>query len=283
MRDGYREGRVRRGGLLAALLVVLMVGSTASAQIKEDKAYSLSLGYDFSSHFVSYGLDVWGGGGHPCPWGNESTMFGYATLTAAFADNLTGFVNVWADINDNADSDIGGSIQEVDLNIGGTFTYEKFAFTLANGCWWYAGDTEHILDFTVAFNDADMLMEGFALNPSFTIHWRYEGNGSQDEGFAFVPGIKPSFTFMKESKYPITVAFPISVAFFTDDFQGGDSGFGYVSAGPAVTVPLSFIPEKFGAWSVTGSLIYYITDEDAIPSNPADSFCVGALSIGVAI
>lgn len=282
MRDGYRKD-VKRGGLLAAMLVVLMSGSMASAQIKEDKAYSLSLGYDFSSHFISYGVDVWGGGGHPCPWSSDSTMFGYATLTASFADNLSGFVNVWADINDNADSNIGGSIQEVDLNIGGTFTYEKFAFTLANGCWWYAGDTEHVLDFTVAFNDADMISEGFALNPSFTIHWRYEGNGGQDEGVAFVPGLKPAFTVMKDTKYPLTIAFPLSCAFFTDDFQGGDSGFGYVSAGAAVTVPLSFIPEKYGAWSVTGSITYYMTDEDAIPSNPKEDFCVGALSIGVSI
>lgn len=283
MRDGYREDRTRRGGLLAAALMLVMTGSMASAQMKEDKAYSLSVGFDFTSHFVSYGVDVWGGGGHACPWSSESTKFAYATLTASFSDNLSGFVNVWSDINDNAESNIGGSIQEVDLNIGVTYAYEKFSFTVANGCWWYAGDTEHVLDFTVAYNDADMFTKGFALNPSFTVHWRYEGNGGQDEGFAFVPGLKPSYTLMTDTKYPVTVSLPMAVAFFTDDFQGGDSGYGYFSVGPAVSVPLSFIPEKYGAWSLSGSIIYYMTDDGAIPSNPRENFCVSTVSIGMSI
>ena len=105
-----------------------------------------------------------------------------------------------------------------------------------------------------------MLTKGFALNPSVNVHWRYEGNGGQEAGVAIVPGIKPTFALFKDTKYPLTVAFPLNVAFFcSDEFQGGDSGFGYFSGGISVSVPLAFIPEKFGAWAVTGSTTYYST------------------------
>lgn len=285
MLKGIRGRLGRRAAVVAAAATLAVAGLSSPVQAQDEKgsAYSLSLGYDFTSHFISYGADVWGGGGHACPFSSESTMFGYATLTASFTDQISGFVNVWGDINDNADSDIGGSIQEIDLNIGATYAWDKFAFTLAHGCWWYAGDTEHIIDFVAAYNDADMIAKGFAINPSFTVHYRYEGNGAQDEGAAFVPGIKPSFTVFGDTQYPVTLAFPVNVAFFTDDFQGGDSGYGYLSAGIAATVPLSFIPEKYGAWSVTGSAIYYNTPDDAIPGNPTENFVVTAISIGVSI
>lgn len=284
MLKGICRRLARRAIVMAAGAGLMLAGFASPVQAAdEDSAYSFSFGYDKSSHFISYGLDVWGGGGDACPFSGDSTSFAYGTVTAKFSDQISGFVNVWADVNDNIDSDIGGSVQEIDLNIGGTFTMDKFSFTLAHGCWWYAGDTEHIIDFTVAYADGESFVPGLSINPSVTVHWRYEGNGGQDEGVAIVPGIKPTFTLNKESDYPITISLPISVAFFSDDFQGGDSGFGYFSAGVAASVPLSFIPPKFGAWSVTGSVTYYCTDDDAIPGNPADQFTVTAISVGVSI
>jgi hypothetical protein len=284
MIKGICRRLARRAMVLAAGAGLVVAGFASPVQAQEEEsAYSFSFGYDKTSHFISYGLDVWGGGGSACPFGSDSTSFAYGTVTAKFNDQISGFVNVWADINDNIDSDIGGVVQEVDLNIGGTFTMDKFAFTLANGCWWYAGDTEHILDFTVAYSDGEAWVPGLSINPSLTLHYRYEGNGGQDEGLVVVPGIKPTFTLMKESDYPVTVSLPVSLGFFTDDYHGGDSGFGYFSAGVAVSVPLSFIPEKFGVWSVNASAIYYCTEDDVIPSNPADQFTVTSIGIGVSI
>lgn len=275
-------GNFRRRLSIGTSALLLALGASTTTQAA-DKAYSLSLGVDFTSHFISYGADVWGGGGHACTFSSQATHFAYGTLTAAFSDQLSGFVNVWSDINDNAESNIGGSVQEIDLNIGGTYTMDKFAFTLAHGCWMYASDTEGIIDGTVAYNDADMFAKGFALNPSATLHWRYLGNGSQDTGVAFVPGIKPTFTVNSDTKYPVTISFPISVAIFSDNFQGGDAGYGYFSAGIGASVPLSFIPEKFGAWSVSGNVTYYNTPNDAIPGNKEENFVVSTLSVGVSI
>jgi hypothetical protein len=282
MPKSFWMGNLRRKAIGAAALLAA-VSSTSAVQAL-DKPYSLSTGVDFTSHFISYGADVWGGGTKSSPFSSDSTIFGYTTLTLGINDNLSAFVNVWSDLNDNTESSIGGVVQEIDLNTGVTYTYEKFAFTLAHGFWMYGGSTEHVVDFTVAYNDADAISKGFALNPSVNFHWRYEGNGGQDEGLAIVPGLKPSYTFNSDSKYPITLFAPMNVGIFaTDDFQGGDGGLGWFSIGVGASLPLSFIPEKYGAWSVSGSFTYYATDDNAIPGNPEEDFFVSALSIGMSI
>jgi hypothetical protein len=282
MPKSFWMGNLRRKSIIAAAALVLAGGASSAVQA-QDKPYSLSAGVDFTSHFISYGADVWGGGHKSSPFGEESTIFGYTTLSLSINDNLSAFVNVWSDLNDNTESSIGDAVQEVDFNTGVVYTYEKFAFTLAHGFWMYAGDTEHVIDFTVAYNDADMISKGFSLNPSVNVHWRYQGNGGQDEGVAIVPGLKPSYTFATDSQYPITVSVPMNVAFFSDDFQGGDSGLGFFSVGAAASVPLSFIPDKYGVWSLSGSVTYFNTNDDAIPGNPEEDFFVTALSIGMSI
>jgi hypothetical protein len=281
-------GKLKRRASIGAAAMMLAVGAVGSPVRAGDKSpYSLSLGTDFTSHFVSYGADVWGGGNDASPFSDRRTMFVYGTLTCQFTDQLSGFVNVWSDVNDNAESSIGGQVQEVDLNVGGTYSFlegNKFSITLAHGCWMYAGDVEHVVDVTAAYNDTDMLAKGFALNPSVNFHWRYEGNGGQEEGSALVLGLKPSYTVDFTPQLSVNFSVPMQAAFFlTDEFQGGDSGFAYASIGVGAAVPLKFIPEKFGAWTVSGNLTYYCTESDALPGNKDAGFWVSTLSIGMSI
>jgi hypothetical protein len=140
-----------------------------------------------------------------------------------------------------------------------------------------------VIDLTAGYNDADMLFKGFALNPSVNVHWRYREGPGQTQGVAIVPGIKPSYTILSDTHYPVTLSVPISLGIFcSDDFQHGDSGYGYFSGGIAASVPLAFIPAKYGAWSVTASALYYNTSTDAIPGNPDENFVVTDIGIGVA-
>lgn len=276
----------RRARLAAAAVTALaattLTGPAARAQEERvGSAYSLSFGTDASSHFISYGADVWAGGDEFSPFSARSTVFTYGTLTAKFADNLSGFVNVWGDLNDNVDSGIGGPIQEVDVNVGLTLTLDKFSITGAHGSWHYAGEVEKIADLVVAYNDGGSLIPNVGLNPNVTFHYRYDGNNGQEPGLAVVPGIKPSFTFGADTKYPVTLGIPVAVAFFQDGFQGGDSGLGFVSAGAVVSVPLAFVPPKFGLWTASASATYYHTPEDTIPNNPEENFVVTALSLGL--
>ncbi|GIW75825.1 MAG: hypothetical protein KatS3mg104_0888 [Phycisphaerae bacterium] len=274
-----RTGFLRKTCLaLAASAVVSFLGSSSHAA---ETKYSFSAGLDFTSHFISFGADVWGGGDSFSPFSAKSTVFGYGTLSAEFTDQISAFVNIWSDLNDNVDSAIGGPIQEVDFNVGVTYTLEKFSFTLTHNYWLYAGDNENAVELAVAYDDSELWGGKFALNPSALIHYRYEGQSGQEECAVIQLGVAPTvYTFMEESDYPISISVPAAVAFFTDDYQGGDSGFGYANIGVKASVPLAFIPPEYGAWSAGASVTYWFTPDDAIPGNPEESFVVTALSVG---
>lgn len=237
--------------------------------------WTVSLGYDYASHFVVYGADVWGGGDDF--FGSDSTSFVWADFSVDLDPFKLKF-GIWGDVNDNADDSVGGSIQEVDVYIGLSYTIDRFTLGVSYLEWYYASDEERMVDFTVSFDDSDLWFDGFALNPSFTAHIRVDGNGDQDEAAAFVFGVKPEFQ-LTEGRYGLTLSIPASVAFFTDDFHGGDSGFGYASIGATLGMPLAFIPSEYGEWSAAANLTYYITDEDAIPGNVEENFLTGTLSI----
>ena len=238
-----------------------------------------NVGVSYNSHFISYGLDVWGGGDDF--FGSESTTFVYADVSLDFSPVTVTF-GVWSDINDNVESEIGGEIQEIDVFAGVAYSIDRFTVGATYQEWYYASDEERIVDIAVEFDDTGLLFEDFALNPSFLAHLRVDGNGGQEESEAFVIGIAPEFNIIDSEDYPVTLAIPVSVAFFTDEFQGGDSGFGYVSVGAAASVPLAFIPEEFGAWSLNADVTYYHTEDDAIPGNPEDDFFTGAIGLNLA-
>ena len=276
-----RKGLGVSSKIALAAAAVLAVG-TSSARAVEDK-YTFSAGLDFTSHYVSFGADVWGGGDSISPFSANSTAFGYGTLSASLTDELSGFVNIWSDLNDNVDSEIGGPIQEVDFNVGLTYTWDKWSFTLAHNYWLYAGDNENGLELLVGYNDAEMWGDsGIALNPSLLIHYRYEGIGSQEECAVINLGVEPTiYTFSEDSDYPISLALPVNVGFFTDDYQGGEGGgFGYANAGVVATVPLAFIPAEYGAWSASASVTYWYTPDEEVPGNAEESFVVTAVSVG---
>lgn len=265
---------------LALAAAVIAAGLSGSAKA-EDTKYSFSAGLDFTSHFISFGADVWGGGDSFSPFSAKSTAFGYGTLGVEFTDEVSAFVNIWTDLNDNVDSEIGGPIQEVDFNVGVTYKLDKFSFTLAHNYWLYAGDNENAVELAVAYDDSELWGGKFALNPSALIHYRYEGIGSQEECAVIQLGVAPTvYTAMEESDYPIAISVPIAAGFFTDDYQGGDSGFGYANIGVKASVPLAFIPAEYGAWTAGASVTYWYTPDDVIPGNPEESFIVTAVSVG---
>jgi hypothetical protein len=280
----------RTGAAAIATIALAAAGSLARADVaaapapvgeKPGSAYSFSLGTTFTSHFVSYGVDVWKGGKDPSPFSARSTAWEYGTLTAKVTPDLTVFANVWTDLNNNTDSSLGGPIQEVDVNLGASYAIGDLSLSLTHGFWNYASDIEKVVDFTVAYNDNSKWIPNVALNPSITVHYRYDGNNGQDTGFAVVPGINPTITVTPDPQYPIAISFPVNVAFFTGNFQGGDGGFGFASAGVNASVPLAFVPVKFGIWNVSAGVTFYHTEHAAIPSNPRDNFFVTSVSLGM--
>jgi hypothetical protein len=284
---GLVSSRSRVVAAAAALAVTAFAGAGSARAAEEMKpkpgsAYELAFATTVTSHFISYGADVWGGGNELSPFSSRSTVFTEGTLTAKFADNLKGFVNIWSDNNDNVNSGLGGPVQEVDVNAGIIYDVGGgLIVKLTHGFWLYGGDEEQVADLVVVYSDGDKIIPGFSLNPSLDLHYRYKGNGTQESGLAAVLGIAPAIVLAKDSKYPITLTFPAEVAWFQDGFQGGDSGLGYADAGIQASVTLAFIPDKYGTWSFSAGARYYYTPEDQVPNNPRENFIVTNMSIGV--
>ncbi len=124
------------------------------------------------------------------------------------------------------------------------------------------------IDLSLAIDEKKLLGIGetplnFALSPSALVAFEVDG-GSDGLGVAGAPGIylelglAPSITLDVIEGYPITLAVPLKVGLSIDDYYessvGGDETFGYFDATVAATVPLSFIPPRFGSWSLTGTV-----------------------------
>jgi len=122
------------------------------------------------------------------------------------------------------------------------------------------------LQLGLAFNDADYLGV-FALHPHFNVLYELNTNSSgaagiKKGGWYYELGVAPSYTFLKDSKYPITATLPITVGFGdSNGFYGGNySGnniYGYFTTGLNASVPLAFIPSCYGAWTTNAGFNYY--------------------------
>src|ERR1700754_3550366 len=92
-----RFSSVLKTGVVAGL--VAAGGLAASAPANAAEAISGDLGVSYNTHFISYGLDVWGGGGDF--YGDRSTTFIYGDFFLKLTDSLTFSFGAWADVNDN--------------------------------------------------------------------------------------------------------------------------------------------------------------------------------------
>jgi hypothetical protein len=263
------SGKLAAAGLALAI-AALMTPATATAGTVsakgttmvtppvEEKPFitgNLSLFYD--THFISYGQDVWGVGND---WG-EWFFHPSFELDFQITDSLQFYVNVWADVNDQIEGDIGDYVQEIDVNVGFYYTLDKFKFQLGYGSWNYASQTEHIIDGKVTYMDG-------LINPFVAVHGRVGIDlPGYDEGVVGQIGVAPSTTLG-----PVTLSFPVTVSFDTDGFHAGGEGFAYVSAGVGASIPIhKQISLSLGA-------TYYHTQDDVIP-NAEEDFVVGSAGI----
>lgn len=260
---------------ISALLAGAAMTTFAATAASADDKVSGDAGISYNSHFVSYGTDVWGGGDKF--FGDNSTTFAYGNVYLQATDELQIYGGVWADINSNVPSAIGGKLQEIDLTIGAAYALGPVTLGAAYGSWNYAGDTEEVVDLSIGFNDSDLMP--IAFNPKFTYHMRVGANGGQGYGSALVFSVAPSFTLDEDCG--ITLAIPAGVAFFFNDFAA-DDGYGYSYVGGSLGVPLSFIPSDYGTWSVNFDVTGYFTSDKALPWNPKENFVTGSVGLKLA-
>lgn len=246
-----RKNYTLRSIILGAFIAFL----PALGQAQEDWITG-NLNLTANSHFISYGADVWGAGTDLEVLFNPS-----AELQFDLGNGVTATLGSWWDVNDNAETSIGGDIiQEVDVWTGIGFKAGEVDVSLTYQEWMYGGQSERIVD-------AGFGLPG-ALSPSLTIHGRVDGQ-DLETGIVAVAGITPEYDIGGQ-----TVSFPLNIAGNTDEFHGGDSGFTYASAGAATSFDMG------KGTSLDLGATYYYTNEDTVPNNPDDSFITLSAGVG---
>jgi hypothetical protein len=117
------------------------------------------------------------------------------------------------------------------------------------------------LALSLGYNDSKLLGP-FALNPSALVAFEVKGqaDAGRHRGVYLQLGLTPGYTFNAKGTYPVALTLPILAGLSLSEYYefgtGNDDTFGYVQAGPAVSVPLAFIPPAFGTWQVKASVAW---------------------------
>ncbi len=247
----------------------MMPPPTPMIESSPESAVSGVLSFDYNTHFISYGFDVWGGGNDFNA--TNATFNPSLELNWAIGD-FTAILGTWWDVNNNLSSSLGGDIQEIDVYAGGSYAIGDFSLSAIYQAWIYGSDTEHVIDFGIGYDTF--------LSPSLTIHHRFdEGASGGNTGTILVAGVEYGFDLG-----PVSFGVPLNVAYFLDDDfhpTSTDDGIGYGSLGLSASVPLAFIPETYGAWDIHAGVTYYVTSSDVI-GNADDDFLTGNIGISCA-
>lgn len=260
---------------LPLLAVSLLAVSSLSAQDDDGPAISAFGSFDFNSHFMSYGWDVWGGGS------DGDLLFQPSFGLDVYLGNGVGvYTGIWMDINEEAPGTITGDVQEIDLFIGTYFSVGDISMDLTYQEWYWASDVERVLDLNIGF-DAPF-------SPYILLHGRIDGNdsgGTPEEGLVIEAG--GSYGFDPESTGGIDISISGAIGYIaTDDFHifaapTSDTGIGYYNIGLDFVLPLG-IPEGLGAWDLHAAIDLFHTPDDVVPGNPEETFMTYNLGIGFA-
>lgn len=159
-------------------------------------------------------------------------------------------------------------------------------YTSPNG----AFSTVQQLDLGIAYDDSELLGP-FAFSPTATFSFELEntsfGNKKGDYfELAGAPGIDLSLPFDPDGNYPITASLPLALGLSMNDYyEDGtrNETFGFFSFGLAASMPLAFIPQDLGAWSVGAAInVYCLSQTLKQVAGNDNPFPVGTASISMA-
>ena len=233
------------------------------------------LGVSYNSHFVSYGSDAWAGGDNF--FGKQAISF-LSGLLSFKQDAFTADVSLFATLKDPPSGSVSANIQEVDASLGGAYSFGFATVSAHYGEWYYLGDAEKIVDLGASFDDASLVGQ---FHPTVIWHVRIKGNGAQRDGSALVASVAPGLPIGDSGLY---ASIPAGVGFFlTQDFKGGTkSGYAYSYVGASLDIPLHFIPNDYGIWTVNLNGFYYMTDAATLPFNVSQNFVTGSVGARIA-
>lgn len=153
-----------------------------------------------------------------------------------------------------------------------------YVYTSPNG----AFDTIQNFDFGLAYDDSSLWGDsGFSAGPSVTVSFELDNTNFGDRRGSWLGlNAAPSFVAFEEAEYPLTLALPLALGLSISEYyevEGeGDETFGFFSFGLSASLPLAFIPQDFGAWSVNAGVNVLVLGENLEEANLGDQvFPVG--------
>jgi len=139
----------------------------------------------------------------------------------------------------------------------------------------------------LSFDDSGMI-EGFpALAPYALLAIEVDGGSDyaavgnlQQEGTYLELGIEPSFTIVESEDYPVDLSIPVAIGLSLDDYYqdstGADETFGYVSAGLAISIPMSWVPADYGEWTFGAGVTFLFLGNNLEANNTTTAAYSGA-------
>ncbi len=202
--------------------------------------------------------------------------------------------DLWASFHSNktlASGDGPSNLYELDYISSLTFgwrggfetTLGYTIFTSPNG----AFKTVQEVDVAFAYDDRDLL-GAFALAPTLSLVFETDNTafGDEEGGYLEIAG-GPSLEWdpLPGDDYPITLTLPLALGLSMYDYyetSTRNDTFGFFSFGLTAGLPLSFIPEDFGRWSVAAGINVLVLSSTLKQVNLGDSpFPMGTATLSM--
>jgi hypothetical protein len=129
----------------------------------------------------------------------------------------------------------------------------------------------------------------FAVNPSVLFAFETTGEAlvaDGKKGIYVQLGLAPGYTFFAESSFPLTISLPMTLGLSAKDYytvNGQNQTVGYFSWGPLISMPLKFIPAKYGSWSAKGGVQFLMLNSNLQAVNTGGDGFVPIGTVGLAL
>ena len=187
------------------------------------------------------------------------------------------------------------------FSLSGTI-FNSVSLTLTYSPWNsppHAFHTEHNMDLKVQYDDSKLWgKSGFSLNPYIDFWWAMAGDstvilGRKGGTGYFEPGVVPTYPVKAIPDYPVTITLPMYVSLGPSNYWDrtgtfSHSDIGLFSASANFSVPMSFVPARYGHWHADLGVTYDYLINNALlhagtiaSGNTNHNVLIGSLGIGV--
>ncbi len=215
---------------------------------------------------------------------------------------------IWNSVNTNQQDPFVGAWNEMDVFVSlNAKVGENFSLGLTYSPWNsppHAFHTEHNADLKISYDDSKMYGDsGFALHPYADVWWAISGDSTvilgQHGGTGYLElGVAPSITLKPSPEYPVTITVPMYTQVGPRSYWAASNhipgaglpggNVGLFSVALNASVPLAFIPTKYGFWHADAGVTYdYLVNDTLLfagtlaSGNTNHNVIIASLGFGV--